>query len=82
MKITNSISKFCILKSVMNVKVFWESWMAQQEKFNFHYTFQGTKFANGICNFHSIFYTLSALENPSMHPVRVTRHSSRFRPRM
>ena len=25
MKITNSITKFCILKSVIEVKVFWES---------------------------------------------------------
>jgi len=46
--------------------------MAKQEKFNFHYAFQGIKYANGICNSHSIFYTVSAPENPSMHsPVDV-----------
>jgi hypothetical protein len=32
--------------------------MAQEEKFKFNYTFQGAKFANKICTFYSIFYTL------------------------
>jgi hypothetical protein len=36
--------------------------MAQEEKFEFHYTFQGTKFANEICTFYSIFYTLFCLK--------------------
>ena len=42
--------------------------MAQQEKFNFHHTFQGTEYANGICNFHSIFYMIFCFRKPFYAP--------------
>jgi hypothetical protein len=43
--------------------------MAQQEKFEFNYTFQGTKFANKICTFYSISIPFSASKNTSMQAV-------------
>jgi len=42
--------------------------MAQQEKFEFHYTFQGTEFGNGICSFHSIFFTVFCPRKPFCAP--------------
>ena len=44
--------------------------MAQQEKFEFHYTSQGTEFGNGTFSFHSISLQFSAPENPSVHHVK------------
>ena len=42
--------------------------MAQQEKFNYYYTFQSTKFSNGIYNFDSIFYILFYFKKPFYAP--------------
>ena len=57
-KSTNFISKFCTLKSVIKLKHFLLCHSLFLEKFEFDYTFQGAKFANKICTFYSIFYTL------------------------
>ena len=56
------------MKSVIKVILFQEQWMAQQEKFKFHYTFQGTKYANGICSFYIIFNRLSYFKKPFYAP--------------
>ena len=45
--------------------------MAQHEKFKFNHTFQGIEFANGICSFHCIFYTVFYLRKLFYHPVWV-----------
>jgi len=39
MKSINTISLFCILKSVIKFKLFQGSWLTQQEKIEFNYTF-------------------------------------------
>jgi len=51
--------------------------MAQQEKFNFYYTFQSTKFSNGIYNFDSIFYILFYFKKPFYAPCVSGWHHSR-----
>ena len=51
--------------------------MAQQEKFNFHHTFQGTEYANGICNFHSIFYMIFCFRKPFYAPCELNQHTLR-----
>ena len=38
------------------------------EKFNFHYTFQGKKYANGICSFYTIFNILFCFKKPFYAP--------------
>jgi hypothetical protein len=58
MKSTNFMSKFCTLKNVIKLKLFLLCHSLFLEKFEFNYTFQGAKFANEFCTFHSIFYTL------------------------
>ena len=55
--------------SVMKIKLFLMCLSLFLEKFNFYYTFQGTKYANGICSFYTIFNILFCFKNPFMHPV-------------
>jgi hypothetical protein len=57
-KSTNFISKFCTLKSVIKLELFSLCHSLFLENFEFNYTFQGAKFANKICTFYGIFYTL------------------------
>ena len=68
MKTTNSISIFCALKSVMKVKLFLMCLSLFLEKFDFYYTFQGTKYANGICSFYTIFNILFCFKKPFYAP--------------
>ena len=68
MKTTNSISIFCALKSVMKVKLFLMCLSLFLEKFNFHYTFQGKEYANGICSFYTIFNILFCFKKPFYAP--------------
>ena len=42
--------------------------MAQQEKFEFYYTFQGTEFGNEISSFHSIFFIVFCPRKPFCAP--------------
>jgi len=46
--------------------------MAQQGNFKFNHTFQGIEFANGICNFHYIFYIVFYLRKLFYAPCEVS----------
>jgi len=46
--------------------------MAQQEKVEFYYTFQGTEFGNEICSLHNILFTAPCPRKPFCAPC-VTR---------
>ena len=50
------------------------------EKLNFHYTFQGAKYANGICSFYTIFNILFCFKKPFYVPcvVAVTQGMSKM----
>ena len=67
-KTTDSISIFCALKSVIKVELFLMCLSLFLEKFNFHYTFQGKKYANGICSFYTIFDILFCFKKPFYAP--------------
>ena len=65
---TNSIRIFCALKSVMKVKLFLMCISLFLEKFNFHYTFQSTKYPNRICSFYTIFNIIFCFKEPFCAP--------------
>ena len=67
-KTTNSISIFYALKSIMKVKLFLMSLSLFPEKFNFHYTLQGTKYAHGICSSYAMFNILFCFKKPFYAP--------------
>jgi len=68
MKTRNSITKFSTLESVMKLKLFLLCHSLNTEKFEFHYTFQGTEFGNGISSFHCIFFTVFCPRKPFCAP--------------
>ena len=68
MKTTNSITKFSALESVMKFKLSLLCHSLNAEKLEFYYTFQGTEFGNGICSFHSIFFTVFCPRKPFCAP--------------
>ena len=74
---TNPISIFYALKSIMKVKLFLMSLSLFLEKFNFYYTFQGTKYANGICSFYTIFNILFCFKKPFYAPCACISTKSR-----
>jgi hypothetical protein len=57
-KITNLITIFYGLKTVMEFKHLWDKQRHQGGNFEFHYTFQVTENGNGICNFIHLFYMI------------------------
>jgi hypothetical protein len=75
-KSTNFISKFCTLKSVIKLKLFLLCHSLFLEKFEFNYTFQGAKFANKICTFYSIFYTLFYIKKSFYAGCGCDRHDT------
>ena len=52
----------------MKVKLFLMCLLLFLEIFNFHYTFQGTKYPNGICSFYTIFNILFCFKKPFYAP--------------
>jgi len=67
-KTRNSITKFSTLESVMKFKLFLLCHSLNAEKFEFHYTFQGTEFGNGLSSFHSIFFIVFCPRKPFCAP--------------
>jgi len=53
MKTRNFITKFSALKSVIKFKLFLLCHSLSAERFEFYYTFQGTKFGNEISSFQA-----------------------------
>jgi len=58
LKVQILLANFVPWKMSWKVKNFLLCHSLFPKKFNFNYTLQGTKFANRICTFHSIFYML------------------------
>ena len=61
-KSTTYISEFCALKILMKFKLFLLHRLQILNKFKFHWTFQGTKFANIICTFYYLLYILFCIK--------------------
>ena len=83
MKTTKYIGKFYGLKSVIKLKLLMLCHSLSQEIFDFHYTFQGIEFANGICSFHCILYTVFYFRKlcyaPCVSKLQATWNSSPLR---
>jgi len=52
----------------MKFKLFLLCHSLNAERFEFHYTFQGTEFGNGISSFHSIFFIVFCPRKPFCAP--------------